>query len=378
MHLLPNPVAPVQTLKQTTETAWDKSTKIFRMSRHYYNVSVPTESTEFYLKEGFAMSNFEIEQAFELAAKFLAYKTYRPLTQALINYFNSLDGVTDVASYEVFGDVNRDNDFLVRRFPLSLDVYYRLDTRTDALLKVLSDNDGGIKTFTAEGRHQIILDIVRDVIPRRIVVIEGKVNCHDKRIIEGLYQIYANQTALLDSKERDVLTSLSNRQTLGTNLEDVISFYRNLEDKTTMDNSWLAILDIDHFKRINDRFGHVYGDEVLIHFATLLKKNFRYSDFLFRYGGEEFVVIVNHCAKSGVQSALERFRAMVEAYEFPSGKVTVSIGYTVIDPVAAPTLLLERADKALYHAKNSGRNQLANYQDINNQETLVEGEIELF
>ena len=323
------------------------------------------------------MSSQDVKQAFELSATFLAHKTYQSLTHAMIHYFGSLEGVAEVASYEIFGDVSNPDDFLIRRFPLSLDDHYR-DDNSKLLLKLLSSSHGGVKHHDEEGQHWIFLDVANDVKPRRVMLIRGQVSRSDNTIIEGLYQVYANQVALLDSKERDALTRLPNRQTLETTMEDIINFYRNRHDKDNPNHSWLAILDIDHFKKINDQFGHLYGDEVLLHFSALMEKVFRHSDFLFRYGGEEFVVVVNSCAAEGAAKALERFREAVEEYEFPSGKVTVSIGYTVIDPIAPPTLLLEHADRALYHAKDSGRNQVVHYQDIQESDHHEEGDIELF
>ena len=323
------------------------------------------------------MSSQEVKQAFELSATFLAHKTYQSLTQAMIHYFSSLEGVSEVASYEIFGDVCAEDDFLIRRFPLSLDDHYR-DNNTELLLKYLPQSRGGVMHLDVEGQHWIFLDVTNGVKPRRVMLIHGSVSSENNTIIEGLYHIYANQIALLDSKERDALTRLPNRQTLETTLDDLISYYRNRHDKESQNHSWLAILDIDHFKRVNDQYGHLYGDEVLLHFSSLMEKIFRHSDFLFRYGGEEFVVVVNSCSAEGALSALQRFRETVENYEFPSGRVTVSIGYTMIDPIAPPNLLLEYADQALYHAKNNGRNQVTHYHDIMEESPREEGDVELF
>ncbi len=324
------------------------------------------------------MSNQDIKQAFELSAMFLAHKTYQSLTHALIHYFSMMDGVSQVASYEVFSEQsNVDHRLSIRRFPLTLDENYR-DDNTALLISLLQESHGGVHCFSDQGKHWIFLDVVKEVKPRRVILIEGQVAAHQMTLIEGVFSIYANQVALLDSKERDTLTRLPNRQTLDQTLNDIIVFYRGRKNKQNMMFSWLSVLDIDHFKKINDQFGHLYGDEVLLHFAGLMEREFRHTDFLFRFGGEEFVVIINNTSAEGVRKNLERFRKSVERYVFPSGNVTVSIGYTQIDPVAPPSLHIEYADEALYEAKKNGRNQVVSYSEVKNKHLNDTGDIELF
>ena len=154
----------------------------------------------------------------------------------------------------------------------------------------------------------------------------------------------------------DDLTGLPNRRAFLEELERVHASVRRGTAPAA-----IAVLDIDHFKQVNDRFGHLYGDEVLLHFASLMEKTFRHTDFLFRYGGEEFVAIVNNTDRTGVELSLERFRNAVESYAFPSGQVTVSVGYALIDPAVAPSVTMEAADKALYQAKQGGRNRVVAY-----------------
>ncbi|HKK15693.1 MAG TPA: GGDEF domain-containing protein [Gammaproteobacteria bacterium] len=320
--------------------------------------------------------NKEIKNAFELSAAFLAHKTIQSLTHAMMSYFGSLDGIINVASYEIFTDSSKTDSVSIRRFPLTLDENYR-DSNTELLLQFLPTSHGGVFTLENKDGHWIFLDVVKDVKPRRVIMLYGRVDPDDMITIEGLYQVYANQVALLDSKERDALTHLSNRQTLALTLNDIIVFYRNRKIREDLKYSWVAILDIDHFKHINDQFGHLYGDEVLLHFSYLMERIFRHTDFLFRYGGEEFVVIINNCDEKGATLSLERFRESVRIYDFPSGKITVSIGCTMIDTIVPPSLLLERADRALYHAKNNGRNQVVLFNELETN-TSPGGDVELF
>jgi diguanylate cyclase (GGDEF)-like protein len=137
-------------------------------------------------------------------------------------------------------------------------------------------------------------------------------------------------------------------------------------------NHWIGILDIDHFKKINDGFGHVFGDEVLLLFAGLLKKVFRNSDLLFRFGGEEFVVFLLNTTQTEATQAFERFRRELESFNFPQiDKVTVSIGMTKIDSECHSASLLEQADRALYFAKENGRNQIRHYHELVKQGGLA-------
>jgi diguanylate cyclase (GGDEF)-like protein len=122
---------------------------------------------------------------------------------------------------------------------------------------------------------------------------------------------------------------------------------------------WLAVMDVDYFKRVNDRFGHACGDDVLTLLARLMRESFRESDWLFRSGGEEFVVLLESTDGQYVRGILERFRSAVEAYRFPQvGSVTVSVGFTRVRASDDGASAFRRADEALYAAKRRGRNQM--------------------
>lgn len=129
----------------------------------------------------------------------------------------------------------------------------------------------------------------------------------------------------------------------------------------------LAMLDIDHFKQVNDRFGHATGDEVIASVATLLRQRLRSTDVIGRYGGEEFAVVMANCDAAAAAAVLDDFRQRFQELEFSAGgtrfSVTISIGVAEYRPgmeVDAETLLVN-ADKALYEAKTVGRNRLLVY-----------------
>ena len=318
----------------------------------------------------------DIKFAFELSARFLAHKTIHSLTHAMLDFFCELDGIEESTAYDIFMDSPKPGNITIRRFPMSLDLYYR-DHNSDLLLEFLPACNGGVSTFKNERGNWIILDVFKNVKPRRVILLHGNVCKDDMTLVEGLYQIYSNQVVLLDSKERDLLTHLPNRQTLETTLNDISMYYRNEDHDNLAINSWLAILDIDHFKIINDKFGHLYGDEVLLHFSYLMEKIFRQTDFLFRYGGEEFVVILHNCDIEGARFSLERFRKAVENYNFPSGELTVSVGCAKIDPHISPKIHLEHADRALYYAKDNGRNRVILFNELG-PDVVRSGDVELF
>jgi len=195
---------------------------------------------------------------------------------------------------------------------------------------------------------------------------------------EGFLGLYRNYLNLLDYSERDTLTGLRNRKTFDENIGKILG---NIARPTDDDKRrrrpedshqhWLAVVDVDHFKRVNDQFGHLYGDEVLLLLARIMRQSFRQQDKLFRFGGEEFVVMLRAATETEVDCALERFRRAVEDYSFPQiGRVTASIGYTMIKPEDTIPEIVGRADDALYVAKESGRNQVANYETL-----LAEGRV---
>jgi diguanylate cyclase (GGDEF)-like protein len=122
------------------------------------------------------------------------------------------------------------------------------------------------------------------------------------------------------------------------------------------------VLDIDHFKRVNDTFGHLIGDEVLLLLSRLMRTSFRFHDHLYRFGGEEFVVLMRCESEHDAAQAFERLRANVERYTFPQvGRITISVGFTGLRPGDTPQLAFARADKAVYHAKQNGRNRVASH-----------------
>lgn len=197
---------------------------------------------------------------------------------------------------------------------------------------------------------------------------DHEVSAIEDATIRGVLEVFSNYYALLDVSQRDRLTGLFNRQALENNFERIWSAmsqpraFRERENgrrQKSPGKFWLAVIDIDHFKRVNDSFGHMVGDEILLLVARLMQNTFRASDLLYRYGGEEFVAIINVENAAIAQNVFERVRLAVEAHVFPRVEtLTVSIGYAEVDPEILPLEVLSRADRSLYQAKQDGRNRI--------------------
>jgi len=227
----------------------------------------------------------------------------------------------------------------------------------------------------------------------------GEIDARSLRLIEGVLRLYLNYSSLLEDSQRDRLTGLLNRDTFIGNVNEIIAEQRKRKNVESFPHPsrrkppkgehtfWMGVVDIDHFKRVNDTYGHLYGDEVLILLARIMKSCFRQEDVLFCYGGEEFVVLTKVPWRDDASASFERFRKTVEAYEFPQvGRVTVSIGYALITGKDFPLTVFDRADKALYYAKTHGRNCIFSYECLvregklagDEAEKEMKGTVELF
>jgi len=187
----------------------------------------------------------------------------------------------------------------------------------------------------------------------------------DIRLIEVLWKIWQHLYRLIEQNELDRLTGLLNRVAFDNRLADIFSFSQSRRRDYDKEEKVLALIDIDHFKDVNDAFGHLYGDEVLVQLARLMSGSFRGRDMVFRYGGEEFLVVLRSCSLEQGQKIMERFREKVQEYIYPQiGHKTISIGITAITRGDLPTTILDHADKALYYSKQHGRNQCNVYEEL--------------
>lgn len=235
-------------------------------------------------------------------------------------------------------------------------------------------SDDHVQVFTVESERS----------SRGLLITINK-NFIDEHYIYTLLSAYNHQVHLLRNKDTDSLTGLLNRQSFDSKLSKLHSnfYFENRTDDEPYQFCF-ALLDIDFFKKVNDKYGHIYGDEVLIIFSNLMKNTFRDVDMLFRYGGEEFAVLLRDVNLNQADYILNRFRKNIEAFNFPmENKVTASIGYCEFNNQLPLAYIIQRADKALYYAKEHGRNNVSGFEALLEQnkiqDTIIdEGDIELF
>lgn len=155
----------------------------------------------------------------------------------------------------------------------------------------------------------------------------------------------------------DALTSLPNRRSADDELQRV-----RARPIRTGKRFSIVMVDIDHFKKINDHYGHGVGDQVLQQFAKLLKKNIRTEDFVARLSGEEFLIILPDTSQRGAKPLIERLRKEIRSSFIMSGnlKIQITASFGIAEQQEDESLenLRERADKALYKAKNAGRDRV--------------------
>lgn len=171
-------------------------------------------------------------------------------------------------------------------------------------------------------------------------------------------ELEENQAQLLRLNEQlqrlantDELTQLANRRSFEEQLE-----YQLALQKRQSGRAGLMLLDVDHFKKINDLHGHSCGDEVLCKIGKLLRELMREVDTAARIGGEEFAIILPGVDEQGLHTAAERIRKKIESTRWRHGVVTMSVGVTMVSHEDSRERVLQRADRALYQAKRQGRN----------------------
>jgi diguanylate cyclase (GGDEF)-like protein len=227
------------------------------------------------------------------------------------------------------------------------------------------DNNIDILLGESPGRNRLEYELnVLDTALGHITISHTK--RYKKREIEQIENmlatlLYPLRNALLyraaiESAFIDSLTGVKNRSAFDDNFSRDIEFNRRKQSDLS-----LLVLDIDFFKNINDQYGHAVGDLVLKEIAATVEHTIRSSDALYRYGGEEFVVVLNDTNIAGALLLAKRIRRNVENLCIKSLKdvrITLSVGVSSMVEQDTPHSLFERADAALYQAKENGRNQV--------------------
>ncbi|MEX2473674.1 GGDEF domain-containing protein [Marinobacter sp.] len=152
----------------------------------------------------------------------------------------------------------------------------------------------------------------------------------------------------------DPLTGVKNRRSMDEELQ--LAIYSADRNRAPYG---LALLDIDHFKAVNDTYGHVVGDQVLSELVAMIEQNTRKTDQLFRYGGEEFVLLLPGVDETSLRAVIHNLQQVLRKYmHAPGGPITVSFGIAILQPGEAVDAWLGRADAALYQAKETGRDKV--------------------
>lgn len=272
-------------------------------------------------------------------------------------------------------DEESQGETMVRLFDVELGIAHRSPPNMRGVREALHSNSPAILPAGDKEPARILLPIAGHTAPQRLLVLDDPSDDPLLRMqLMHLAELFSNQLRLIESRERDQLTGLLNRQAF---TQSFLQLSSGAAEQLGHE-LWLAVLDIDHFKRVNDTYGHLLGDEVLLRFSRVMENSFRFNDRLFRFGGEEFLVLMR-TDEAGAGVALERFRAAVETYDFPCvGQVTVSIGYArATQGVLAPDLV-DAADQALYKAKHAGRNRIVIADQLPVSEVREVGKVELF
>ena len=299
---------------------------------------------------------------------------YRGLCDSLLASIESIARSATVTLVEVYDDRGHTSwqapdleHLVVRHYP----TFVGLEHPPWLVLGLAESPTSGLTTTLQQPLSDVIcIGVLSGV--WRFVEIKGSEDVEGKASIVRVAGVFANLMRLIDRFERDPLTGLLNRQSFDYRFEDLLEYHhQNPHRKQTGDTPWLAIIDIDHFKLVNDTYGHLFGDEILLLVSRIMRQCFRFDDLLFRYGGEEFIVILNNTNTAGAELALERFRQSIQNHEFPRlGELTISTGWAAVGDREFSTDVIHKADKALYYAKENGRNQVVSYEaEVGNQDS---------
>jgi len=258
----------------------------------------------------------------------------------------------------------------VRRCLASNKIVYVEDVRRDSELAMVHDGGDALSIMAVPlhmrhaADHRIVFRMARTGDPFtyreikfcQIVTTVAANALENAQLYESLEIAHSQLTEI---SKKDPLTDVYNRRYLFERLE--VEFARSVRKRAPLS---AIMLDIDHFKRVNDDLGHQAGDSVLIGFGQILKNCLRGQDLVGRYGGEEFLIVLPETDDAGAVMVAERIRREVRQHQFAraSGrKVTCSLGIAVRDPAttATPTVesLVALADHALYEAKSGGRDR---------------------
>ena len=232
------------------------------------------------------------------------------------------------------------------------------------------DKPGDVECGTEDKRQAVAMpvELYDKTISHMILLSHPFKAGNAKEILIGFAHIFRDVFRSIHERCYDPLTRILNRQAfdmVASRLALGAGHSSGITNGNRGKVRHIAILDIDRFKSINDTHGHALGDETLVLFAQTVRSVLRQDDQFFRYGGEEFVLLIKDVDEQQAHEVLERCRTAIERRRFPQvGQVTISIGFAQLDEQFHPLENLSKADKALYYSKNNGRNQVNYYEKL--------------
>ncbi|MDR1041786.1 MAG: GGDEF domain-containing protein [Deltaproteobacteria bacterium] len=204
------------------------------------------------------------------------------------------------------------------------------------------------KAWQLRGEQVISIQVIHEEYAERLRILrKARHELIERRKISSALNTFKKKALF------DAMTKLYNKGSFMDILQEQVDKFR-----TYTPTMALFIIDVDHFKSVNDTLGHLAGDSILIQVADLLKGSLRKSDYPARYGGDEFTVIAPDTNTEQSQKLAEKLRKRVLAHDFNTGniQVSISVGYTIYRPGEPLDSFIRRADLALYDAKEAGRN----------------------
>lgn len=331
------------------------------------------------------MSETDNKQAGKLLEHIESLTRHRDTTLLKVSLLNSMFALVKMESVHLYDVIERESGWFIALSAWSEggEVHSLSDVPPEDQITpvafhpiIAKSLSGGAACDNIRSEDGYVCCIPLVLMDRPVAVFEllcgNPLSAHELEVMHGIIGVFRNYLDLLQDSQHDTLTGLLNRKTFDHGFSGLLASMASAASQsggerrdTSSDKHWLVVLDIDFFKRINDKFGHLYGDEVLILMSNLMRASFRQHDRLYRFGGEEFVVLMRNTDQESAEKKLNLFREKVAGYTFPQvGRVTVSIGYARVGPNDTPSIALGNADEALYYAKENGRNQVRNYEDL--------------
>lgn len=272
----------------------------------------------------------------------------KELTYANKQFFSFFNGYLDLEDF-------REEHECICEFFIEDDRYFHLG-------KITKEQNWIIEIQkVADGENIVAMKDKHDIVHSYSVYI----NDFDKNLsvisFTDITETITKQEALEKKVCSDKLTTAYNREFFDKNIEIILDDNEKNSLKTV-----IVMFDIDHFKNVNDTFGHDVGDEVLKEFVNIIKSISRFNDILIRWGGEEFLMILSIKDENILSKLLEKYRETVANNNFKFiGKVTCSIGASIYDSSEMIKDTIKKADTALYEAKTSGRNKVSCFKNVN-------------